>query len=140
MTAKKTTKKQEIAFDYKVIKSFEDACKKECIDPNALPDLSNLPDEFKKPMIAHYKLMVIFKAINNGWIPNWNVADYKYFPWFEVEASDEQPSGFGFSCSGYDSWYSLTCVGSRLCTYSREVALYIAKQFEQEYIDLFLIQ
>lgn len=132
---KSATDKAEVkSFDYKTIKSFEDACKKEGIDPEKLPDVSMIPEEFSKPIIAAYKLMVIYKAINNGWRPDWGNDDqYKYYPWFGVLSS-----GFGFGVSGYGYGYAGTGVGSRLCTDSREKALYIAGQFEQEYKEYFL--
>ena len=78
--------------------------------------------------------MIIYKAINNGWKPDWNNYDEcKYYPWFGVLSS-----GFGFDSSVYRYDRSITAVGSRLCTDSSEKALYIAKQFESEYKDYFL--
>lgn len=120
-------------FDFKTIQSFDDACRHLGID-STLPDFSAIPEEFRVPTIAAYKLMVIFKAINNGWRPDWsNTGQYKYYPWFWVGSS-----GFGFSRSAYDCDLSDTIVGSRLCTDSSDKALYIANQFEQEYKELFL--
>jgi hypothetical protein len=121
-------------FDYTTIKTFEDACKKVNVDPEKLPDVTGLPEEFAKPIIAYYKLLIIYQAINNGWKPNWgNWNEYKYYSWFEVLSS-----GFGFSaaycyCAGTDS-----DVGSRLCTDTREKGLYIADQFKAEYQDFLL--
>jgi hypothetical protein len=133
MATKKATKKKE-AFDYTTIKTFEDACKKLGVDPEKLPGVTGLLEEFAKPIIAAYKLMIIYKAINNGWKPDWNNSDqYKYYPWFYVLSS-----GFGFSTAAYDCVSTSTCVGSRLCTDSREKALYIAEQFEAEYVEYFL--
>jgi hypothetical protein len=121
-------------FDFSTIKTFEDACKHIRITTK-LPDVSALMDEdLRKPVIANYKLMVIFKAINNGWRPDWsNWNQYKYYPWFRVLSS-----GFGFSGSRYGCDHSVTGVGSRLCTDSSEKALYIAKQFEELYKECFL--
>ena len=128
---KSTTEKP--LFDYTTIKSFEDACKALGIEPN-LPEVSNLPEDMQKPTVAAYKLMIIYKAINNGWKPDWSNSDeYKYFPWFRVLSS-----GFGFVVSFCDYDFTDTTVGSRLCTDSSEKALYIARQFEQEYKDYFL--
>lgn len=130
--SKKNTEKKE--FDYKLIKSFEDACKKLGIDPLTLPQMEGIAGEFIKPILAIYKLIIIFKAINNGWIPDWsNWNQYKYYPWFEVLSS-----GFGFSGTDYLYVYTATNVGSRLCTDSSEKAIYIAEQFKAEYEDLFL--
>ena len=84
-------------------------------------------------MKAYYKLVIIFLAINNGWKPDWS--DYnqgKYYPWFGVLSS-----GFGFVGSAFGCGYSAAYVGSRLCTDTREKALYVANQFEdlyQEYL------
>lgn len=118
-------------FDFKTIKTFEDACKKLNIDPLKLPELLG---EFSKPIIAAYKLMVIYKAINDGWVPDWsNHGQYKYYPWFEVLSS-----GFGFSTSGCFYGDAGTGVGSRLCTDTSEKAKYIAKKFEAEYREYFL--
>ena len=135
MTTKtKKTKKAIKVFDYKTIKTFEDACKKLGIDPLKLPEVAFIPEEFQKPIIAAYKLMIIFKAINNGWVPDWNNWDqYKYYPWFRVLSS-----GFGFGHSDYDYGHSDTFAGSRLCTDTSEKALYIAEQFKAEYVDYFL--
>ena len=139
-TAVKKTAKSKLEFDYKTIKSFEDACKKEGINPEKIPDVSMLPEEMQKALISVYKLFVVFKAIKNGWEPDWtNWDQYKYFPWFEVNASEEVPSGFGFSASDFVYSLSVTTLGSRLCIDTREKALYIASQFEDLYKDFLLI-
>ena len=130
-TAAKKTVKKEVAFDYTKIKSFEDACKHLGIDSN-LPSVLLIPEEFRKTVIAGFKLMIIYKAINNGWKPDWsNYSQGKYYPWFEVLSS-----GFGFSLASYAFDYTHT--DARLCTESPEKALYIGKQFEAEYKDYFL--
>lgn len=112
-----------------------------------LPDLSAFPKEYAKTVIAHYQLMVIAEALNKEansgmpWTPNWNnYSEFKYFPWFEIAASDEQPAGFGFSRTVYDYSYTDSDVGSRLCYISNEVALYAANQFRSLYEDYFLIK
>ena len=123
-----------IEFDFRTIKTFEDACAKESIDPQQLPDVSMIPEEMRKHVVAYYKLLVVYKAVNNGWKPDWSDWDqYKYFPWFEVLSSGV---GFSFSLSRYGN--ACTYVGSRLCTDTREKAIYIAEQFEAEYRNLFL--
>jgi hypothetical protein len=135
MTTKtKKTGKRIPKFDYKSIKTFEDACKKLNVDPLKLPDVSSILEEFETSIVAAYKLMIIYKAINDGWKPYWNNYDqYKYYPWFRILSS-----GFGFSGSCYDCGHASTAVGSRLCTDTREKAMYIAKQFEAEYVEYFL--
>jgi len=135
MTTKaKKVKASSPKFDYTTIKTFEDACKKLSVDPEALPGVTGLPEEFAKPIVAYYKLLIIYQAINNGWKPNWgNWNEYKYYPWYEVLSS-----GFGFSGAAYLYDRTDSIVGSRLCTDTREKALYIAEQFRAEYIEYFL--
>lgn len=123
------------------IKTFEDACKHLGLDPAALPDVSKLPVKHQKAITANYKLTIIAEALNDGWQPNWNDwNEYKYYAWFEVEASEEQPAGSGFSHSYCVRSASVTGVGSRLCYKSSELARYAASQFEDLYKDYLLIQ
>lgn len=135
MTAKtQKTEKRDPKLDYKTIRTFEDACKELNIDPAHLPDVLLIPEEFRKAIVAAYKLMIIYKAINNGWVPDWsNTNQYKYYPWFWV-----LPSGSGFSFSLYYYTSTSTGVGSRLCTDTSEKAEYMAKQFSAEYQDYLL--
>lgn len=126
------------------IKTFEDACAFSKRDPLALPDVSMLDYKFQKYILATYKLSIIAEALNHEavgepWVPNWNDGTYKYFPWFEIEASDENASGVGFSLTCYGHWDANTFVGSRLCFLSSELALYAAKQFMELYKDYILI-
>ena len=114
--------------DWRDIKTFEDACDVLGFKTNAIFHGNDSQDE-----IAFKKLKVIVKAINMGWTPDWdNDNQRKWYPWFILS------SGFGFGASGYDSAYSSTSCGSRLCTDTREKALYIAEQFKAEYQDYFL--
>jgi hypothetical protein len=126
---------KEPKFDFRTIKTFEQACHKIRVT-TSLPELTNGCGELLKPTIAAYKLMVIFQAINDGWIPDWdNTNQSKYYPWFRVLSS-----GFSFSNSTYACASATTTAGSRLCTNTPEKALYIGAQFEQEYKDLLLLK
>ncbi len=107
--------------DFRDIKTFEDACEELDLNMIASPVFHNVdtPDE-----IAYKKLKVIVKAINQGWVPDWNNSNqYKWWPYFKVS------SGFGFSLSGYYYACTLAYVGSRLCFESEEKANYAAQQF-----------
>lgn len=140
--AKKSEKAMSSAveFDYRTIKTFEDACRKMNVDPAELPVVPKSREDLKKRIINDYKLCIIYEAINNGWTPDWtNWNQYKYFPWFEVKATKALSSGFGFSLSNYRYSGTHASVGSRLCTDTSDKAKYIAKQFEQEYLDYLLI-
>jgi hypothetical protein len=127
--------------EIKKIKSFEDACKVEKLNPKkVIPDFSAYPKKDQAAMIAHAKLVIIARAANRlankgkEWIPNWSDnSQYKYYPWFYMGGS----SGFRF----YDDedWTASSSVGSRLCFISRSVAEDIGKQFEDLYKEYFTL-
>jgi len=122
------------------IKTFEAACKSLGLNPKSLPDVSKLPVKHRKALIAHYKLITITEAINEGWQPDWsNLNEWKYYAWFFIKADKKRPSGFGFSYTGYAYTYAGTHVGSRLCFKSSELAKYAAKTFAKLYQEYLLM-
>jgi hypothetical protein len=120
---------------YTDIKTFDDACKVLNLETTIIPDFSLFPKEEQEAMQAHTKLIIIAKAINGDWIPDWTNSDeYKYYPWFEMGSS----SGVGFSFGDCDDWFTNSIVGSRLCFETREKAKYAGKQFEDLYKSYFV--
>jgi hypothetical protein len=120
------------------IKTFEDACiALDLLQPElVIPDFLSFPSTDRLAMIAHAKLIIIAKALNEGWVPDWsNWDEYKYYPWFDMQPS----SGSGFAYGDYDFWSTYSSVGSRLCFKSSELAEYAGKQFEGLYKDYFVI-
>jgi hypothetical protein len=119
----------------KQIKSFEEACKAQGLDPEkALLDVSAYPKSHQSALIAVAKLIIIAEVLNDGWKPDWNNDDeYKYYPWFDMEKDSNNPSGFLF----HDAYYSYagSGVGSRLCFKTRELAEYAGTQFLDLYRD-----
>jgi hypothetical protein len=104
---------------FKCIETFKDACDRLQIAPDSITNENDNPDE-----AAYKKLKVIIKAINNGWIPDWdNLNQRKWFPWFGLS------SGFGFSRSFFDCGRTAASVGSRLCFESEEKSDYAGRQF-----------
>lgn len=92
----------------------------------------------QKALLAHYKLVLIVQAVNEGWQLNWaNTDEFKYELWPDVISKES--GGFGLSCDGYDVWGTTTSVGSRLCFKSREVAKYTFETFKELYEDYLLI-
>ena len=143
-SSKKCTNNYSPSFNsimnYQDIKSFSDACKALGISEENLPEVSMLPEKHQKSITAFYKLMIIIEAINNGWTPDWsNVNQWKYYAWFEVKATKKNPSGSGFSSSGYFYSRYSTTVGSRLCVDSSEKAMYLGEQFADLYKDYLLL-
>ena len=121
------------------IKTFEDACEALQIKAS-VPEVAALPEKHQKAIIALYKLVIITEALNEGWQPNWNDRnETKWQPWFEIAASEEKPSGFGFSSYDAVGWCTFTLCGSRLCFKSQTLCKYAMKQFEQLFIDYYLI-
>mgnify|MGYP006921420375 CR=1 FL=1 len=102
------------------ITSFKTACKALGI-ADTLPQVEGLPKEHQKAIIAHYKLVIIAQALNDGWKPDWdNNNEYKYYPYFDMEK--------GFSFCIYDDFYTHSSTGSRLCFKNRELAQYAILQ------------
>lgn len=119
------------------IKTFEGACKVLKLDPKALPDVKKLPKHHRDAIVAHFKLVIITEALNEGWKPDWkNTDQYKYYPWFRYNSTK---SGFGFSPAYYDYWGTHTTVGSRLCFKSSELAEYAGTQFKKLYNQYFIL-
>lgn len=122
------------------IKTFEQACEALGVDANALPDFSMLPEKHRKALLAHYKLVIIVEAVNEGWKPDWsNHNEAKYELWPDVVPDKKKPSGFGLSYYDAFYWYTFTVVGSRLCFQSRELAKHTFETFKELYEDYLLI-
>jgi hypothetical protein len=122
------------------IKTFEDACKHLGIT-NDTPNVSILPEQHQKAITAHYKLVIIAQALNDGWEPDWNnYSEYKYYPWFDLEIYGDAVPGSGFSYRGCVCGRTHSRVGSRLCYKSSDLAEYAGKQFLDLYKDYFVIQ
>lgn len=119
------------------ITSFEHACQI-LGRSTALPEVSMLDEKHQKAIIAHYKLVIICQALNEGWEPNWHDDDeYKWYPWFDMDIKEESGSGLAFC--GADRAYSYSSLGSRLCVKSEELAEYLGQTFIDLYRDYFLL-
>jgi hypothetical protein len=119
------------------IKTFEDACDELTIIPDDV--LHAAHSEYLKNDInsinAYSKLIIIVRALNEGWQPDWkNDNQPKFFPWFDLS------KGSGLVYGSYNTWFTYSTVGSRLCFKTRELAEYAAKQFKNIYEDFFLIK
>lgn len=117
------------------IKTFEDALKVLGIKyPSfTIDEDSGIANDITS-LEAYIKLIIITRALNEGWVPDWkNSNQYKYYPWFNLS------SGSGLSFFDYVFLFSGSGVGSRLCFKSSELAEYAGKQFTDIYKDFFLI-
>jgi hypothetical protein len=124
--------------DYKQITTEEAAAavhgrKINALTPENLTELGVDP-KFQDWLIANYKLAVITEALNTDdrgkvWEPDWsNRSQWKYWPWFEIKADKNNPSG------------SYSHVGSRLCLETRDKVSQIQKYFKNLHIDQHLIR
>lgn len=126
--------------NWRSIKTIEDSFKWRGIDILLIPDVSMLPEKYRKHQLASWQLPIGIESINEGWEPDWNDANQpKYWFWPEIAASEDKRSGFGFSSTDFGSRGTDTGAGSRLAYETREQALYGGKIFEPLYIDLFLM-
>ena len=119
------------------VKSYEDACSV-LNRETTLPDFSMLPEELQKSLIAHYKLVIITEALNEGHKHDWGNGKWdKWFPWFRMNDS----SAVGrFSFHGSGNRDSTSTCGSRLCFKSEKLADYAGKQFEDLYREYYVIE
>lgn len=119
------------------IKTFEDACCELNIHHTEIErnvQCEALPDD-QDSLRAYAKLIIIARALNEGWVPDWtNSSEYKYYPYFTHK------SGFGLSYGDFAVWLTNAYVGSRLCFKSRDLAEYAAKQFADIYNDFLTIK
>jgi hypothetical protein len=123
----------------KRITTFEEACQVKNMDPKTLQFVAPHSFAHMKAVLAFAQLVIIAEVLNEGWVPDWNNDDeYKYYPWFDLEKTDENPSGF--SLDSVRCYYSDSSVPSRLCFKNRELAEYAVRTFEQLYKDYFLIE
>ena len=118
---------------YESLLTFDDCCRRCGTTEEAFEEKwKDVP--VCKQVIALERLAVISKAINGEWsADHFDTGQKKWALYFTV-----RPSGFAFSDAYYYYDHSVTSVGSRLCTDSREKALFIAEQFAAEYADFFL--
>jgi len=129
--------------DYKKIKTFEDACKDQGKNINAVPDYSkamlSLGEE--KFNLAVFKLSRIAISLNKTdkgkeWKPG--PGDIRYYPWLWWENDNDKPSGSGLSFYDCDLVRSYTTVASRLTFRTSAIAEYAFKQFQELYEDLII--
>lgn len=128
------------------VKTYEDACNVLGINPENQPDVSDCENEDIKSILAYHKLIIIARALNEGWKPDWsNSNEYKYYPWFQYKttgvlfgglAFNGALAGFVYSTTYYTASYAYAHFGSRLCFKTSELAKYAGVQFGEIWNDL----
>ena len=139
------------------VKTFEDACKEMDIDAEAIQQQWQDAGITMVDEVAYQKLRIITAALNEGWEPEFNDGEYRYYPYCllytkeEIEQKDDEwkdehnlqlwvgggGSYYGADCglacaASYDAWSSaLACVSARLAHKTEELAIYSGKQFTE---------
>jgi hypothetical protein len=117
------------------VKTFEGACKVLGLNPN-LPIVEHLPEKDRQSIIAYYKLIIIVRALNEGWEPDFtNFSQPKYWVWFYIAYA-----GFVYAYRSYAPSATYTIVGSRLCFKSPDLAEYASEQFRELYLEHLFIK
>lgn len=114
---------------------FEDSCIRLGISMS-LPEVSLLPERNQKAIIAFYMLSVIIQSVNDGWEPDWDNSEFKYFPWFHTGAN----AGLVYAFSAYAPSYATATIGSRLCFKTRDLAREWGQKLLPLYEDYLLLK
>ena len=137
------------------IKTFEDA-RKELGEQHPFVKsycgyVANIHEEGMNDddLIAFLKLRIVVAALNEGWEPQFNKDEYRYYPWLYLYTKEEikdmgmderkernlhispvgEYAGFAFAASDTAPSYASARIGSRLCLKNSELATYCGKQF-----------
>ena len=102
--------------NFQDIKTFEDACTAKGYDTAAIrsADLSKFPEHLRETIQAQAEALIVTEAINGDWEPDYNNDDQrKWFPWFDMEVTEKNPSGFAFWNSHFGRTDARAGLGSR---------------------------
>lgn len=122
-------------------KTFEEACSLRGYDAaTILPDVSAYPEKHQRSITAFAKLIIITEAINNGREPEWNNdEEEKWYPLWDMEMDQKNPSGFRLYDARYGYAVAYTAGGSRLYYRTKEDCEYSATQFIDLWRDMMII-
>ncbi|MDR3272773.1 MAG: hypothetical protein LBT29_04770 [Flavobacteriaceae bacterium] len=121
------------------VKSFEDACKVLGLESKNLPIVENLPEKERLNIIAYYKLIIIIRALNEGWEADFlDSNQWKYYNWFYIEYNGAA-AGFGCAYTSHAASSANAHFGSRICFKTRELATYARENFRDLYFEYFFI-
>ena len=97
------------------VKTYEDACRVLGIDTKT-PELPNIPERDRRGVTAYYKLIIIARALNEGWEPDWKDREQdKVVPYFHFDRENNTTAGFAYAHTSHAPSFTLADFGSRLC-------------------------
>jgi len=115
----------------KPVADLKEAFEAQGLDPNVLPDVSMIPEQYREAITSFYQMMVVTDAINENKEPDWNnMNDEKWFPVTTVDADEERPAGFGLSLHGTGFTRTFTHLGSRLSYREESGAIHSFENFK----------
>ena len=121
---------------HKRIKSYKDACIELGLNPNDIPKVSEfIPIAEQKAIIAFYKLIIIVRALNEEWKPDWK--DCMQEKWYPVFKRNDNNGQFEFDCAKCISIFYTELQNPMICK-SHEIATYFGKQFSRIWKDYLL--
>jgi hypothetical protein len=105
------------------VKTVEDACKELGEHDSEVRTLRQLESitSLSKSVVDSQKLVVVIKALNEGWYPDWDKDDYKYYPYFTMRG--------GQVFRDVSIWSTRTNVPAPSLLKSSELVRYITSQF-----------
>lgn len=129
------------------IKTFGDAAK--AVGIIDVVDWEENYANLEPDILAYFKLRIICKALNEGWVPTFKKGEKRYYPWFwlytqeeinDMKCEEKQErnlqlakigayAGFAYASSNSVPSNTNARIGSRLCFKYSELATYCGKQF-----------
>jgi hypothetical protein len=111
------------------IKSFEDACEDQGLNPEEIrAQYASIPEPFRQHAITRRELLTIAKSWREGWVPDYdNGSQEKWLGWLIRDISN--PAGFRFDGSHFVIAHSCAGAGSGLCMATQKLAAAFTKQF-----------
>ena len=120
------------------VETYEDACRVLGIDTKT-PELPNIPERDRRGVTAYYKLIIIARALNEGWEPDWKDREQdKVVPYFHFDRENNTTAGFAYANTADAPSNTTAHLGSRLCFKNETLAEYAATQFEELWRDYIL--
>ncbi len=151
------------------VRTFEDACRElgdEHPFVKAYEDVVIAIDcdkEESRDVKTYLRLRIITAALNEGWKPKFEEDERRYWPWYRLyksrqDAEDDNKGdedrvfeipeqilgggasgGFAFADFGLDPSDAVPLFGSRCCFKTRELALYAAKTFYEDWLTFYCL-
>lgn len=113
------------------VKSVADACEILGSEDEEVKNLRQLEvlDSPPQKLLDYQKLVVVIKALNEGWYPDFDNDKYKYYPWFDMRG------GQALNC--VRSYCSTSNVPAPTILKSSELVKYATSQFLDLYRSVF---